>query len=57
MKKINLKDKKTLALFSAVLIIVMGVVISLARYVYETIFKHNNPPKDVLLRDHARNIV
>lgn len=29
----------------------------LARYVYETIFKHNNPPKDVLLRDHARNIV
>ena len=35
MKKINLKDKKTLALFSAVLIIVMGVVISLARYVYD----------------------
>lgn len=30
---------------------------NLARYVYETIFKHNNPPKDVLLRDHARNIV
>lgn len=29
----------------------------LAKYVYETIFKHNNPPKDVLLRDHARNIV
>lgn len=29
----------------------------LARYVYETIFKHNNPPKDILLRDHARNIV
>lgn len=29
----------------------------LARYVYETIFKHNNPPKDVLLRDYARNIV
>ena len=30
---------------------------NLARYVYKTIFKHNNPPKDVLLRDHARNIV
>ncbi len=30
---------------------------NLARYVYETIFKHKNPPKDVLLRDHARNIV
>lgn len=29
----------------------------LAKYVYETIFKHNNPPKDILLRDHARNIV
>lgn len=29
----------------------------LAKYVYDTIFKHNNPPKDVLLRDHARNIV
>lgn len=29
----------------------------LARYVYDTIFKHNNPPKDILLRDHARNIV
>ena len=29
----------------------------LAKYVYETIFKHNTPPKDVLLRDHARNIV
>ena len=29
----------------------------LARYVYDTIFKHGNPPKDILLRDHARNIV
>ena len=29
----------------------------LARYVYDTIFKHNNPPKDILLRDHARNII
>ena len=29
----------------------------LARYVYDTIFKHNTPPKDVLLRDYARNIV
>ena len=29
----------------------------LARYVYETIFKHNCPPKDILLRDYARNIV
>lgn len=29
----------------------------LGRYVYETIFKHNNPPTDILLRDHARNIV
>jgi len=29
----------------------------LARYVYNTIFKHNTPPKDILLRDHARNIV
>lgn len=30
---------------------------NLAMYVYNTIFKHCNPPKDVLLRDHARNIV
>ena len=30
---------------------------SLARYVYEHVFKHNNPPKDVLLRDYARNII
>ena len=29
----------------------------LGRYVYDTIFKHNHPPKDILLRDHARNIV
>ena len=29
----------------------------LARYVYDTLFKHGNPPKDILLRDHARNIV
>ena len=29
----------------------------LGRYVYDTIFKHNNPPKDILLRDHARNII
>ena len=29
----------------------------LARCVYDTIFKHSNPPKDILLRDHARNIV
>ena len=29
----------------------------LARYVYDTIFKHGTPPKDILLRDHARNIV
>lgn len=29
----------------------------LARYVYDTIFKQSNPPKDILLRDHARNIV
>ena len=29
----------------------------LAEYVYKNIFKQNNPPKDVLLRDHARNIV
>lgn len=29
----------------------------LAKYVYDTIFKNNNPPKDVLLRDHARNII
>lgn len=29
----------------------------LAKYVYDTIFKHNNPPKDILLRDHARNII
>lgn len=30
---------------------------NLAQYVYDTIFKHNNPPKDVLLRDSARNII
>ena len=30
---------------------------NLAKYVYENIFKHNNPPKDILLRDHARNII
>ncbi len=29
----------------------------LGKYVYDTIFKHNNPPKDILLRDSARNIV
>lgn len=29
----------------------------LGSYVYDIIFKHNNPPKDILLRDHARNIV
>lgn len=29
----------------------------LGRYVYDTIFKDNNPPKDILLRDYARNIV
>lgn len=29
----------------------------LSVYVYDTIFKHNNPPKDILLRDHARNII
>ena len=32
-------------------------LMKLAGYVYETIFKHNNPPKNILLRDHARNIV
>lgn len=32
-------------------------LMKLARYVYETIFKRNNPPKNILLRDHARNIV
>ena len=30
---------------------------NLANYVYEIIFKHNNPPKDILLRDYARNII
>lgn len=30
---------------------------NLAKYVYDTIFKYNNPPKDILLRDHARNII
>ena len=29
----------------------------LGRYVYDIIFKHGTPPKDILLRDHARNIV
>ena len=29
----------------------------LGKYVYDTIFKHNNPPKDILLRDYARNII
>lgn len=32
-------------------------LMKLARYVYETIFKRNNPPKNILLRDHARNII
>ena len=32
-------------------------LMKLARYVYETIFKRNNPPKNILLRDYARNIV
>lgn len=30
---------------------------NLAQYVYDTIFKYNSPPKDVLLRDSARNII
>ena len=30
---------------------------NLAKYVYDAIFKHSNPPKDILLRDHARNII
>lgn len=34
-----------------------GGLSKLAKYVYDTIFKHNNPPKDILLRDHARNII
>ena len=34
-----------------------GDLRKLGRYVYDTIFKHNNPPKDILLRDHARNII
>lgn len=29
----------------------------LAKYVYGFIFKHGNPPRNVLLRDYARNIV
>lgn len=29
----------------------------LAKYVYDSVFKHGNPPKNVLLRDYARNIV
>ena len=29
----------------------------LSKYVYCRIFKHNNPPKDILIRDYARNIV
>lgn len=29
----------------------------LGRYVYDTVFKHGNPPKDILLRDYARNTV
>lgn len=29
----------------------------LGKYVYDTIFKSGTPPKDILLRDHARNIV
>ena len=32
-------------------------LLNLGKYVYDTIFKHGNPPKDILLRDHARNIV
>lgn len=32
-------------------------LLNLSKYVYDTIFKHNNPPKNVLLRDYARNIV
>ena len=32
-------------------------LMKLVRYVYETIFKRNDPPKNILLRDHARNIV
>lgn len=30
---------------------------NLAKYVYNTIFKHGNPPKNILLRDHARNLI
>ena len=40
MKKINLKNKKTLVLFIAVSIIAFGVVISLARYVYDYTRNH-----------------
>ena len=29
----------------------------LAKYVYIIIFKHNNPPKNILLRDYARNTI
>ena len=29
----------------------------LGRYVYDAVFKHGNPPKDILLRDYARNTV
>lgn len=32
-------------------------LIKLASYVYETIFKDGLPPKNVLLRDYARNII
>lgn len=34
-----------------------GELLNLAKYVYDTIFKHNNPPKNILLRDYARNII
>ena len=32
-------------------------LLNLAECVYDTIFKHNDPPKNILLRDYARNII